>query len=504
MLRPWELNIAIVRNSGTSIHVQIAQHIINNIQSGRFTAGNALPGSRGLAGKIKVNRKTVIQAYEELVAQGWLISENKRGTFISAKADSIRPSLTAKTANLTLASPLTESAKPVNRQAHDHIHFNEGLVDNRLIPFEIMARAMRHALILSTRHPQPHHSDPKGDPNLRLAITQMLNLERGLNASIDHTCMLSSKQIGVFVLAKSLIKTNDFVVFEQLSNPLARAAFNDCGANILNVAHDDEGIDMANLELLCVQYKIRAIYVTPQHQIPTTACMSTSRRQALLALAAQYHFLIIEDDAGHEYHFNNTATLPIASQPESKNIIYLGSISSLTGSAFNLGYMVANREVIDLCAQQINLIDKQGQQINQIAMTELLKNGEIKRHSARTLKIYQARRACMAELLKKELAEYVRFRLPESGLAIWLEVSPSINIATLLADAATEKVSFTPGNHYSSSKHQLSTIRLGYAHLNEAEMALGIQRLKTAFMCQQENTARLNSVKLVVNYSHTG
>ncbi len=490
MLRPWELNIAIVRNSGTSIHVQIAQHIINNIQSGRFTAGNALPGSRNLAEKIKVNRKTVIQAYDELVAQGWLISENKRGTFIAPKADSIKPGLTAKTVHLTLASPLTKPVKPVSRQAHDHINFNEDLVDNRLIPFEIMARAMRHALILSTRHLQPHHNDPKGDLNLRLAITQMLNLERGLHTNIDHICMLSSKQTGVFALAKSIIKTNDFVVFEQLSNPLARAAFANCGANILNVAHDDDGIDMANLELLCVQYKIRAIYVTPQHQIPTTVCMSTSRRQTLLALATQYHFLIIEDDGGYEYTFNNTATLPIASSPESKSIIYLGSIPSLTGSAFNLGYMVADRETIDLCTRQINLIDKQGQQINQIAIAELLKNGEIKRHRARTLKIYQERRACMVELLQKELTEYVRFRLPESGLAIWLEVSPSINIAILLADAEVEKVSFTPGNHYSSSNHQLSTIRLGYAHLNEAEMALGIQRLKTAFMYQQEKLLR--------------
>jgi len=85
MLRPWELNIDIVRESGISIHVQIAHKIIDEIQSGRFSPGAVLPGTREFASKIKVNRKTVIQAYDDLVAQGWLTSENKRGTFVSTR-----------------------------------------------------------------------------------------------------------------------------------------------------------------------------------------------------------------------------------------------------------------------------------------------------------------------------------------------------------------------------------------------------------------------------------
>lgn len=490
MLRPWELNVTIVRESSMAIHVQIAQQIIIGIHNGRFTAGTALPGSRDLAKKISVNRKTVIQAYDELVAQGWLVSEKNRGTFISSKAASIKPSLDFKTISLTFDSRSKEPISIVSKQAHDHIHFNDGAPDNRLIPFEMMARAMRHALISSSRHLQSNCNDVKGALTLRIAILQMLNIERGLHANIDHICMLRNSQMGLFVIAKTIVHADDFVVFEQLSNPLARQAFVNCGANILNVAHDDEGMDISNLELLCEQYRIRAIYVTPQHQIPTAVIMSTGRREQLLALAERHNFLIIEDDTGHEYSFNNAINLPISSSAKSKQLVYFGSLSTVLGTGLNISYMVADKVIIDLCAKQINLIDHQSDRINEMAMTELFKNGEISRHRSRTLKIYQERRDYMIRLLHNELSEFASFNLPGSGLAIWLKINQSINMQKLLTDAEREKVSVMPANHYSSPNHQMSAIRLGYAHLNEDEMALGINRLKTAFMNQQVDLLR--------------
>ena len=96
----------------------------------------------------------------------------------------------------------------------------------------------------------------------------------------------------------------------------------------------------------------------------------------------------------------------------------------------------------------------------------------------------------MANLLQAELAEFVSFRLPEFGLAIWLELSPSINMLRLQADAELEKVSFTAANYYSTSEHQVSAIRLGYAHLNEEDISLGIKRLKVAFINQQGQLLR--------------
>ncbi len=490
MLRPWELNVSIDRASGTAIHVQIAQQIISDIHNGRFISGIALPGSRDLAKKIKVNRKTVIQAYDELIAQGWLISENKRGTFVSPKAESAQLALNSKSSSLSLVPKTPVSVQLSNRATHESIHFDEGSTDNRLLPFEAIARAIRHALIFMARHQTPIQSDAKGDANLRLAIAQMLNHERGMHVKLEQISLVASTQKALFAIAKTLIHNNEFVVFEQLSNPMARQAFANCGANILNISHDNQGIDIASLELLCVQYKVRAVYLSPQQQIPTTICMSAKRRQALQALSEHYQFLIIEDDGYHEFNFSNQANLPLASQAKSNNTVYLGSLSGLLGHALNLSFIVAQAEYVDECAAQIQLMDGQANQVSQMAIAELIKNGEIKRHRARSLKVYGERRAYIADLLRAELAEFVSFDLPESGLAIWLELSPLINMLRLQADAALEKVGFIPANYYSSSEHQVSAIRLGYAHLNEAEMRLGIQRLKTALMSQKSQLLR--------------
>lgn len=490
MLRPWELNISIDRASGTAIHVQIAQQIISDIHNGRFISGIALPGSRDLAKKIKVNRKTVIQAYDELIAQGWLISENKRGTFVSPKADWSQLALNSKSSPLSLVPKTALSVQLSNMATHESIQFNEGSTDNRLLPFEAISRAIRHALIFMARHQAPIQCEAKGDENLRLAIAQMLNHERGMHVKLEQISLVASTQKALYAIAKALIHNNEFVVFEQLSNPMARQAFANCGANILNISHDNQGIDMANLELLCVQYKIRAVYLNPQQQIPTTISMSTKRRQELQALSERYQFLIIEDDDSHEFNFSNQASLPIASKIKTNNTVYLGSLSGLLGHALNLSFIVAQAKYVDECAAQIKLMDGRADLVSQMAMTELLKNGEIMRHRARSLKIYAERRTHAANLLQSELAEFVSFKLPECGLAIWLELSPSINMLRLQADAELEKVGFTAANFYSSSEHQVSAIRLGYAHLNEAEMSLGIQRLKVAFMKQQGQLLR--------------
>jgi GntR family transcriptional regulator/MocR family aminotransferase len=160
------------------------------------------------------------------------------------------------------------------------------------------------------------------------------------------------------------------------------------------------------------------------------------------------------------------------------------------GHALNVSFIVAQAEYVDECAAQITLMDGQADQVSQMAITELLKNGEIKRHRDRSLKIYRERRALIAELLQAELTEFINFTLPESGLAIWLELSPSINMLRLQADADLEKVGFIPTNYYASSEHQVSAMRLGYAHLNEEEISLGIGRLKVAFMNQQGQLLR--------------
>jgi GntR family transcriptional regulator/MocR family aminotransferase len=488
MLRPWELSIDIVRESGIAIHVQIAKKIIADIQSGRFTAGTALPGTRILANRINVNRKTVIQAYDELIAQGWLISESKRGTFISSRMLAINHgNIPAPNNQQNLIYPLLKDVTSIQnkRQAHHVIDFTADLPDTRLIPFEMLSRAMRHALITSARNNKLIYGDPKGTLILRQAILQMLNIERGLHANIENICIVRGSQMGIFLAAKVFIESGDYVALEELSNPLARDAFKSCGAHILHVAHDDEGIDVVNLELLCIQYKIRAVYVTPHHQIPTTVTMSLTRRKQLLALAEQYNFFIIEDDSGHEFNFTEEVALPIASEQTSNHVIYVGSLSQILAPSFRIGYIVAPKETINRCTNYVNLIDRQGDMVSELAIAELLHTGEIKRHHLRTLKIYQERRALISQLILNELSEFVSCKKANSGLSLWLDINPSINVEALIQNAIAERISITPVSDFSAENQKVQAIRLGFAHLNEYEIRTGIQRLKDVLLIQR-------------------
>jgi GntR family transcriptional regulator/MocR family aminotransferase len=488
MLRSWKLNIVLKSTSGLAVYLQIAQQIIDDIQNGRLAPATAMPGTRELATHLEVNRKTVILAYEELIAQGWLITQNRRGTFVSSKLPSfsIYP-LANKLTNLGSAIKKTLVADyqshPISTTSQTFIDFNDGIPDTRLIPFDILSRAFRHALIAPSKSNRLGYGDPKGVLALRHAIATMLNIERGLNVDAEQICIARGSQMGIFLAARVLTKLNDYVVVENLSYPPAREAFRSCGAKILTVSLDDHGLDVIELEKLCRKYPIRAIYVTPHHQFPTTVMMTAERRLKLLMLAKKYDFTIIEDDYDHEFHFSHHPVFPLASTNHDGRVVYVGSLSKVLAPGLRVGYLVASKEFIHQCADQVMLIDRQGNSITEIAVAELMESGEIKRHIRRTFKIYSERRNVFIDLLQNELNEFLNFDQPNGGLAIWLRLNDDINIDIdkLVQQALLEKVRILPGSLFSESLVNVNGFRLGFGSLNATELSRGVKLLKRSF-----------------------
>lgn len=487
MLRSWNLNLHITKSSGLVVYLQIAQQIMDEIQRGRLTPSTAMPGSRELAESLKVNRKTVVMAYDELIAQGWLTTESRRGTFVSAKLPLFSPpsqsNASSKQGQTALAAPeLKEytSAMTVLDTSHS-IDFNDGIPDTRLIPFEKLSKAFRHALIEPVRSNKLGYGDPKGMLGLRHAIVEMLNIERGLNVEIDNVCIVRGSQMGIFLAARILAKPDECIVVENLSYPPAREAFRSCGAKILTVGLDSDGINVLELEALCRTHNISAIYVTPHHQFPTTVMMTAERRLKLLLLAEQYDFVIIEDDYDHEFHFHHHPVFPLASSNHAGRVIYVGSLSKVLAPGLRVGYLVATKEIIQQCAAEIMLIDRQGNSVTELAAATLMATGEIKRHIRRTLKIYNERRNVLIDLLQNELGEFVNFDAPNGGLAIWLRLNDGVDIKRLKEKALLEKVRILPASLFSEATQDINAIRLGFGSLNATELSTGIQRLKRAF-----------------------
>ncbi|WP_323117911.1 MocR-like pyridoxine biosynthesis transcription factor PdxR [Burkholderia alba] len=486
MLRTWKLTLKPARRHNEPVHLQIVQAIVDDIRRGRLPSGTALPGTRVLAADLGVNRKTVVLAYDELTAQGWLETEAKRGSFVSSQL----PPLEAEPAGardqpfpvalpddgLDLYRSLAGSGTPADRRGRK-TGFADGVPDTRLIPFDVLSRAFRHALVTSTRANALGYADPRGAPELREAIAAMLRAERALNVGPDNICIVRGSQMGIFLAARLLTRPGDTVAFEALSYPPARAAFRSCGATLASVDLDPSGLVPESLEALCRRQPVRAVFTTPHHQFPTTVTMPADRRLKLLDLARRYRFTIVEDDYDPEFHFAHSPVFPLASMDAPERVFFIGSLSKVLAPGLRLGFVAASPDVIERCAAQIMLIDRQGNALTEMAVTELMASGELKRHIRRALKTYERRRDLCAELVARACGDDVSFTLPGGGLALWLTLGEHLPVRALAERARQAGIHLLAGAYFSAHGEDVQGLRLGYGNLDEDELTTAIRRL---------------------------
>ncbi|MEC4725354.1 PLP-dependent aminotransferase family protein [Shewanella sp. D64] len=483
-LRNWHLSISLDRSLAVSLHLQLVQAVINEVRKGRLLAGTPLPGTRKISDNLGINRKTVVQAFEELLAQGWIETQPRRASFISTKLPLFETNEIALPEQAPFPLSLTESgleayALSVSPVKPSKLLFSDGVPDTRLVPFDVLSRAFRRALLLSSRANRLAYDDARGSESLRSAIAEMLRLERGMSVTTEQVCLVRGSQMGIYLSARLLSKHGGCVVMEKLSYPPARAAFESFGLDISYVDQDDDGMSLAALEQICESCEISAVYTTPHHQFPTTSMLSLERRIRLLALSEKYNFIIIEDDYDHEFHFSHKPMLPLASMETAGRVIHIGSLSKILAPGLRLGYMVAPEDFIQRCGQEILLIDRQGNAVTELAVAELMRNGEMKRHIRRALKIYKQRLDHAVERVRKILP-MAQFNVPAGGLALWLRFDTAIDMDKLQQDAKELGLLLVLGDLFSGVCEKTHGLRLGYANLNEVEFDQALACLSSA------------------------
>ncbi|HWY62257.1 MAG TPA: PLP-dependent aminotransferase family protein [Rhizomicrobium sp.] len=483
MLRPWDFKILIRRASKAAVFLQIAHAIIDEIKRGRLAPGTALPGSRELAESLEINRKTVIQAYAELEAQGWVTSEKTRGTFVSAHLPEIAQSAKESRRGRIPERPdfrLVGAAPniPLILPEKNMLVFDDGAPDTRLIPLDALARAYRNALGQAGRG-RLGYGDPRGTAGLRAAISGMLNMDRGLITTPDNICLTRGSQMAIYIAARILAGPGDTVVMEELSYPPAREAFRFAGAEVVPVPLDAQGMRVDELENICRKKRVRAVYVTPHHQFPTTVLMKPDRRMRLLSLAAQFGFAIVEDDYDHEFHFVHQPMLPLASADMSGKVVYIGSLSKILSPSLRLGYLVGPKSFIDRAASEIMMIDRQGDPATEGAVNELIESGELHRHTRKVMKLYGERREHFAGLLKSLFGRRVEFTVPDGGLAFWVQFKDT-DLDLLAAFGIKHGVAILPARAFTTTPRPVHAARLGFASLDMTELKRATQRLRTA------------------------
>ncbi len=485
MLRPWEVQFWLEDSPGKTLHAKLLNTLTSDILGGRLATGSMLPGSRSLAKQLNVNRKTVQQVYEELEAQGWVVTKPRSGTFVSETLPELglsqqNKTLMNSTHNTKVPSELVEMLYQNAVSSYDEIPIsNDGTPDSRLIPYDLLARTYRRVCIQLSRHSHLGYGDPRGTIELRHAIQKMLTDDRFMHCSTEQVCIVRGSQMGIYLTSRILDPSQGVIIMEDLCYPPARAAFESNGFQVIKCKLDNKGLDINHLQDILSNHEVAAIYVTPHHQYPTTVCLPMARRLALLALSKTYKFAVIEDDYDHEFHYDANPVPPLASLPNAENVIHIGSMSKVFAPGLRLGYMVANDAFIERAAQEVVLIDRQGNTITEHVLSDLMTSGEVKRHIRKTRKQYEARRNFAASEFSRIFADKVSFKLPTGGMAIWVDISKLVNTKALTDLKNINQLNQDSSLNTSYTKEHVapSHIRFGFGAIDEKEITQSIEKL---------------------------
>ena len=481
---PLKSLLVIERLSATPVYIQIARKMTSAIQRGVLVPGVKLPGTRLLASMLEVHRKTVIAAYNEIDAQGWIETVPNKGTFVTRKALIIpaiplKNSLDYISGYPSKAGFLFKESMLLDRSVSvsgTELAFTDGLPDVRLAPLDKLSKAYASVLKRKNSNKYLGYSHVEGNEFYRDELKSYLNNTRGLHIKKENVMTTRGIQMGIYLASMLLIEQGDQVIVGDLSYYVANMIFQQAGANILSVPVDKQGISVEAVEKLCKTRRIRLLYLTPHHHYPTTVTLSAERRIALLNLSVRYGFVILEDDYDYDFHYDSSPVLPLASADASGMVVYVGSFCKALAPGLRAGYIVAPENFIAELAKLRRIIDRQGDLILEQALGEMLHEGEIQKHLKKVQRIYHERRDLLCGLLKDKFENELTHSLPPGGLAIWTEWQRDINLMKISRECQKRNLHLPQTLLFQTGK--LSAIRLGFGNMHETELRSALNILE--------------------------
>lgn len=479
-MRAWTLSLPLDRTSATPLAVQIARALVERIRRGALHAGAQVPSSRALARSLGVHRNTVLAAYAELEAEGWITTFPARGTCVARD----------------LPAPSRPAHGPVARRSDtpgfdlppapdpswlvpgpDDYQLLGGVPDPRLFAAPLLARAYRRAL---RRRENLSYGDRAGHPRLRAALATMLGEARGLPVTAEAVLVTRGAQMAFALAARALIAPGETIAVEALGYRPAWEAFRLAGLRLLPIPVDARGLDVDALAACVRRSRIRAVYLTPHHQYPSTVTLAPPRRLALLELARRERLIVLEDDYDNEFHYEGRPVLPLASADAGGVVVYVGTLSKVLAPGIRIGFVAGPRAAIEALAAQRHFLDRQGDLALEAAVAELFEDGEAQRMVWRARRAYAERREALAAALRTELSGALAFDLAPGGMAVWCRVLGGLDAATWAARARTEGVVLQHGGMFAFDRAPLPWLRLGFGRHEPRELHEAVRRLVRA------------------------
>ncbi|MGA9767833.1 MAG: PLP-dependent aminotransferase family protein [Blastocatellia bacterium] len=480
--------VSLDSSSPEPLYHQLYDWLRSAILTGQLRPGTRLQSTRELAAELNVSRNTVMNAFEQLLAEGYLEGQVGSGTYVSrALPDDMLyiPASRSRTTRLSRkgrvlserGAALATAAVNASQSSIAVRAFRPGTPALDAFPSEVWSR------LLARRWRNPPrellgYSTSAGYKALREAIASYLGAARAVNCEPDQVIIVAGAQQALDLVARLLLGTDDAVWIEDPGYLGARAAFIGAGARLIPVPVDEEGLDVAAGEARAPS--ARLVYVSPSHQYPLGVTMSLARRLALLEWANRSGAWIIEDDYDSEYRYAGRPLAALQGLDQEGRVIYLGTFSKVLFPSLRMGYMVVPPDMVDAFAAARGVLSRFTPSIDQAVLADFINEGHFARHIRRMRTLYAERQAVLVETARREMDDLIEVNPHEAGIHLVGWLADGLDDRKASKAAADEGVEAQALSSFSIKYRTRSGLLLGYAGYDERQIRVGVRKLSTA------------------------
>jgi GntR family transcriptional regulator / MocR family aminotransferase len=467
--------ITIDRNINIPISRQIYNQIKHMILNSVLAENEKLISSRKLSKELDVSRNTVLEAYDQLIAEGYLIGNRGSGTVVARGISKY------KIRCPDMGRTIIKSEDP---DENGIIDFRSGLPDLTLFPRKEFGRLYQSVCNNLPEKALRYHS-PAGVTELRQAITDYLFRTRGLYCDPNNLMIVSGSTQGLSLVSKLLYNNKKRVLAENPTHPglinvISRAGFPVTGINV-----DDYGM---NTDLLKPYDNIAFIYTTPSHQYPLGGILPIKRRLSLIRYAISNNCYIVEDDYDSEFRYGGQ---PVNSLCElnPQRVIYIGTFSKILSPSLRIGYLILPDELIFPYTEIKRYSDVHTESLSQYVLAKFIENGGLEKYIWKVKNIYSKKRKCLISELSKYFPGEFEIKGHTAGLHVIVKFSNVTFTKALVNAIYKNNVKVYPAENYDLNKtgNYKNEVLLGYAHLTFSEIQEGIRLLSQSISCSISN-----------------
>ena len=472
---------------GVPMHRQIYEKMRQSILRGEIPAQSRIPSSRSLAAQLGVSRMTVINAYDQLLAEGYLVGKIGAGTFVaselpeellqSPRTQSVKNEALSRELNLSkIGKQIAQDFDDVRREhsANNFIPFQNGLTALDAFPFDvwsrISARVQRKSPLATLKN-----DDLAGFRPLREAIAAHLKTARGVVCEPEQIIITSGAQQALALIAAVFLERGDEVWIEDPGYLSARNLFAFSGAKIIPVPVDEDGLNLQ--AALKESRNPKLIYVTPSHQYPLGVTMSVARRLSLIEAARASGAWIIEDDYDSEYRYAGHPLASLQGLDRDGRVLYIGTFSKTIFPSLKLGCLVVPPDLVDVFTSARILSGAHSPLIVQATLAEFIAEGHFARHVRRMRTLYEKRQQILLAEVRRNLDGLLEMKANDSGMHLVGWLPDNLDEIEISQKAIQQNVRLQPVSDSSVNKYPRGGLVFGYAGFNEKQIKHGVQKL---------------------------